>query len=93
LRTRVFDLNGKTLGLIGTGKIGLSVIGSPRLLAFEMEVMAYDIHRQSNLEEVLGFRYVSLDQLLECSDVISLHAALTPATYHLLDRALDRTSR
>ena len=58
-----------------------------------MEVVAYDIHRQSNLEEVLGFRYVSLDQLLECAHIIFLHAALPPATYHLLDRALDRTSR
>ena len=82
--TRGFDLNGKTLGVIGTGKIGLRVI---RLAtAFEMEVVAYDIHRQSNLEEVLGFRYVSLDQLLGCSHIISLHAALTPATYHLLYR-------
>jgi D-lactate dehydrogenase len=82
--TRGFDLNGKTLGVIGTGKIGLRVI---RLAtAFEMEVVAYDIHRQSKLEEVLGFRYVSLDQLLGCSHIISLHAPLTPATYHLLDR-------
>jgi lactate dehydrogenase-like 2-hydroxyacid dehydrogenase len=59
--TRGFDLNGKTLGMIGTGKIGLRVIRPAT--AFEMEVVAYDIHRQSSLEEVLGFRYVSLDQL------------------------------
>jgi D-lactate dehydrogenase len=82
--TRGFDLNGKTLGVIGTGKIGLRVI---RLAtAFEMEVVAYDIHRQSSLEKVLGFRYVSLDQLLGCSHIISLHTPLTPTTYHLLDR-------
>ncbi len=82
--TRGFDLNGKTLGVIGTGRIGLRVIRLAK--AFEMEVAAYDIHRQTNLEEALGFRYVSLDQLLGCSHIISLHAALTPATYHLLDR-------
>ena len=47
--TRGFDLNGKTLGVIGTGKIGLRVI---RLAtAFEVKVEACDIHRQSNLEE------------------------------------------
>jgi lactate dehydrogenase-like 2-hydroxyacid dehydrogenase len=55
LRTRVFDLNGKRLGLIGTGKIGLSVIGSPRLLAFEMEVMVYHIHGNRTSRKCLAF--------------------------------------
>jgi D-lactate dehydrogenase len=89
--TRGFDLNGKTLGVIGTGKTGLRVIRLAN--AFEMEVVAYDIHRQTNLEEVLGFRYVSFDQLLGCSHIISLHAPLTSATYHLLDRESFRKCR
>ena len=73
MRERGFDLNGKTLGVIGTGKIGLRVI---RLAtAFEMEVVAYDINRQSNLEEVLGFRYVSSPRS-NCSGARILHTRL-----------------
>jgi len=82
--TRGFDLKGKTLGVIGAGKIGLHVIRLAE--AFEMEVLAYDICQQSQLQDVFGFRYVPLDELQRRSDIISLHAPLTPATYHLLNR-------
>ena len=57
--TRGFDLKGKTLGVIGAGKIGLHVIRLAK--AFEMEVLAYDICQQSQLQDVFGFRYVPLD--------------------------------
>lgn len=72
---RGFELRGKTLGVIGSGKIGLRVIRFAR--AFEMEIVAYDINPQRHLEEVLGFRYISLDEL---------HVPLTPFTYHMLKR-------
>jgi D-lactate dehydrogenase len=82
--TRGFDLTGKTLGVVGTGKIGLRLIRFAK--AFEMNVIACDILEQSHLQEVLGFRYVPLDELLERSHIISLHVPLAPATYHLLNR-------
>jgi len=80
---RGFDLKGKTLGVIGTGSIGLHVIRIAR--GFGMEVLAYDIRPQPLLAEVLGFRYVSLEELLSESDIVTLHVPLTPATYHLID--------
>jgi len=55
-------------------------------LAFGMKVLAYDPYSRSLTAEVLGVRYVSLDDLLSSADVITLHAPLTPETHHLLDR-------
>jgi D-lactate dehydrogenase len=83
-RLRGFDLKDKTLGIVGTGRIGLRVahIG----LAFGMKVTAYEPYRQSLMAEIVGLRYVSFDDLLAGSHVISLHAPLTPETLHMLDR-------
>lgn len=78
------DLRGKLLGVIGAGSIGLHVIRIAR--AFGMHVVAYDIAPQQLLAEVLGFRYVSLVDLLGAVEVLSLHAPLTPATRHLMNR-------
>jgi D-lactate dehydrogenase len=78
------DLRSKTLGVVGAGNIGLHVIRMGR--AFGMEVLAYDAHPQPMLAEVLGFRYVSLDELLTTSDVITLHVPYRPETHHLIDR-------
>jgi D-lactate dehydrogenase len=78
------DLRSKTLGVVGAGNIGLHVIRMGR--AFGMEVLAYDAHPHPLLAEVLGFRYVSLDELLTTSDVISLHVPYRPETHHLIDR-------
>jgi D-lactate dehydrogenase len=83
-RLRSFDLKGKTLGVIGTGRIGFRVVHIA--LAFGMHVLAYDPHRRSLMAEIVGTRYVPFDELLRASHVISLHAPLTPETYHLLDR-------
>ncbi|MDR5693920.1 MAG: hydroxyacid dehydrogenase [Armatimonadota bacterium] len=80
---RGFDLKGKILGVVGTGSIGLHVIRIAR--GFNMEVLAYDIRPQPLLAEVLGFRYVSLEELLRESDIVTLHIPLTPATHHLMD--------
>ncbi|PZR75455.1 MAG: hydroxyacid dehydrogenase [Chthoniobacterales bacterium] len=81
---RGFDLKGKTIGVVGAGRIGLHVIRIAK--AFGMEVIATDISRTDTLSEVLGFEYVSFDELLERSDIISLHVPLTPVTVHLLNR-------
>ncbi len=82
-----FDLHGKTVGVIGTGKIG-SVFA--RIMAgFECQVLAYDPFPNDELRRVVD--YVSLDALLSKSDIVALHLPLTPATHHLIDKdALDR---
>ncbi len=81
---RGFDLQGKTLGVIGTGHIGAEVIRIAR--GFQMAVLACDVSPQSQLVAELGFRYVPLETLLASSDVISLHVPHLPATRHLLNR-------
>jgi D-lactate dehydrogenase len=78
------DLKDKTIGVIGTGRIGLHVIRIAR--GFGMKVLAYDVSPHDILAEVLGFNYVPLEDLLARSDVVSLHVPYIPATHHLLDR-------
>lgn len=78
-----FDLYGKTLGVVGAGKIGLHVIRIGR--ALNMRVLAFDVQPQSLLAEVLGFDYCSLDELLQNADVVSLHVPLNVHTQHLLN--------
>jgi D-lactate dehydrogenase len=79
-----FDLLGKTLGVIGTGRIGRHVIRIAN--GFQMQVLAHDKRGDPALAELLGFRYVELDQLLSDSDVITLHCPLTPETRHLIGK-------
>jgi D-lactate dehydrogenase len=81
---RGFDLYGKTLGVVGAGAIGLHVIRIAK--GFGMNVLAYDVMQNRLLAEVLGFRYVSLDELLSQSDIVTLHAPALPSTYHLINR-------
>ncbi|HLD26187.1 MAG TPA: NAD(P)-dependent oxidoreductase [Candidatus Andersenbacteria bacterium] len=76
---RGFDLEGKTLGIIGCGKIGSTVAEIAR--AFAMRVLVFDTHHDAALAARLGFGYVdSLEDLLRDADVISLHAPLTEET-------------
>lgn len=82
---RGFDLAGKTLGVIGAGRIGLHAIKIAK--GFGMNVVAYDVRREALLAEVLNFRYVSLDELLSVSDIISLHCPYNRETHHLLNLA------
>lgn len=77
------DLKGKTVGVIGAGRIGLHFIRMAR--AFGMAVVAYDPQPNELLAEVMHFTYVPLEELLACSDVVSLHAPSNPATRHLID--------
>jgi D-lactate dehydrogenase len=87
-----FDMKGKTAGIIGTGKIGLSLSGI--LKGFDMEVLAYDPYPREEAAREQGFEYVGLDELYRRSDIISLHCPLTPETKHLIDaQAIRRMKR
>jgi len=84
-----FDLQGKTIGVIGTGNIGRHVIRIAR--GFGMDVVAFDIRPDEALTADAGVRYASMDDLLSASDVITLHVPALPQTEHLLDaRAFAR---
>jgi D-lactate dehydrogenase len=78
-----FDLKGKVLGVVGTGSIGRHVIKIAK--GFEMEVAAFDVRPDATLADMLGFRYVSFDELLARADIISLHVPSMPETHHLLN--------
>ncbi|HEX5064163.1 MAG TPA: 2-hydroxyacid dehydrogenase [Kofleriaceae bacterium] len=76
-----FDLHDKTVGIVGTGRIGAA---AARIFAgFGCRVLAYDLRPQSELP----VEYVPLDELYARSDIISLHVPLTPATHHMIDAA------
>lgn len=79
-----FDLIGKTFGVIGTGHIGVSAIKIAK--GFGMEVVAFDAFPNQELAEKFGFTYLSLEELLSKSDVISLHVPFLPSTQHLINQ-------
>ena len=77
--TRVFELAGKTLGIVGLGNIGKKV--ARRAVAFDMDVQYYDIARLTeDAEDALGVRFVLFAELLRTSDVVTLHVPLDPTT-------------
>ena len=78
-----FDLNGKTVGVIGTGKIGGVLIKI--LHGFGCKILAYDVNKDENLVEQYGVHYTDCKTLCGESDIISLHVPLTPDTKHLID--------
>ncbi len=87
-----FDLHGKTVGIIGTGKIGRVFLDICR--GFGMRILAYDKFPAEGLDNGDTVRYVSLEELFEGSDIISLHCPLTEETHHLIDKeALTRCRR
>ena len=79
-----FDLDGKTAGIIGTGKIGQILIKI--LKGFDMKVIAYDLYPNQKAADELGFEYVSLDELYAKSDIISLNCPLTKDTQYMINR-------
>ncbi len=79
-----FDLHGKTVGIIGTGKIGRVFVDICR--GFGMKVLAYDKFPVKGLADGENIRYVELDELFRNSDIISLHCPLTDDTYHIIDQ-------
>ena len=87
-----FDLHGKTVGVIGTGRIGRVFIDICR--GFGMKVLAYDKFPVAGLDDGDTVRYVTLDELLAGSDIISLHCPLTEETNHIIDAvALDKCKK
>ena len=87
-----FDLHGKTVGVIGTGKIGRVFINICR--GFGMKVLAYDKYPAADLADGENIRYVQLDELFASSDVISLHCPLTEETYHVIDaKSLEKCKK
>lgn len=81
---RGIDLKGKTLGVVGAGRIGKEVIRIAK--GFGMEVLAADPFQDKKAERELGFQYVSLEKLLRSSDIITLHAIYTKETHHLISK-------
>ena len=84
-----FDLHGKTVGIIGTGKIGRVFIDICR--GFGMKILAYDKYPAKETEDGINVRYTTLDELLAKSDIISLHCPLTEETHYIIDeKALEK---
>ena len=78
-----FDVHGKTVGVIGTGKIGKCFISIMK--GFGAEVLAYDVYEDKDAEKELGYKYVALDELYKRSDIISLHCPLTDENEYMIN--------
>lgn len=77
------SLKAKTLGVVGTGRIGLEMI--KRAKCFEMNVIAFDVSQNKQAQKELDFEYVNLEDLALGSDIITLHAPLLDETYHMIN--------
>ena len=76
------DVHGKTLGIVGIGRIGSAMV--PRARGFNMDVIYYDCVRNSKKERELNLEYKTLEDVLENSDFVSMHVPLTPETRHMI---------
>ncbi len=81
-----FDMKGKTVGILGTGKIG-AIVGRILSQGFGMKVLAYDVRENPTVKEYGGI-YVPVEELLKNSDIVTLHLPLTPDTHHLIDEKM-----
>lgn len=81
---RGFDLAGKTIGVIGTGHIGVHAIRIAH--GFDMKVIGFDAHPNAELSQKLGFTYAPLEKLLMISDIITLHVPYNVHTHHLINK-------
>lgn len=79
-----FDLEDKTIGIIGGGRIGLHVARIAK--GFGMHVRVYDINQDNFLAELINFKYVTLDELLKTSDIVTLHVPLNKYTEHIINK-------
>ena len=86
-----FDLFGKTLGVVGTGRIGMHVIELAR--GFGMDVVAFDVHPNPERATALGFSYATLPDLAASADAITLHVPYLPETHHLIDADIFRVMK
>ncbi len=86
------EITGKRLGIVGMGRIGKAV--ALRAQAFKMETLYFDPQRMSSEEEKkYQASYLSLDELLSTSDIVTIHASLTPQTHHLISKEKLRLMR
>ncbi|MGD9714386.1 MAG: phosphoglycerate dehydrogenase [Thermomicrobiales bacterium] len=83
-RFKPIDLRGRTVGIVGLGRVGTVV--AKRLAAFEMNVLAYDPHIVPERFRELGVTSVDYETLLRTSDVVTYHVPSTPETHHMLDQ-------
>ena len=81
---RGIDIQGKTIGVLGTGRIGLHFI--KLLQGFGATVIAYDAFPRKEMQKEFHFKYVSLEKVLKESDIISIHVPLLPSTKHLINK-------
>ena len=79
-----FDMHGKTVGIIGTGKIGKCTINI--LLGFGCKILAYDKFPDNNVAQMKSVQYVELDKLFRGSDIISLHVPLSSESYYMINK-------
>lgn len=79
-----FDLAGKTLGVVGTGRIGKHAVHMGK--GFDMKIIAYDVFHDDAFAAQMGFSYMSLEDLLAQSDVITIHTPYLPSTHHLINQ-------
>lgn len=77
------DIRSRTLGIIGTGRIGSFLVRMGRL-GFNMPIIYHDVVRNQQIEKDYQARFVSMEELLKTSDFISLHVPLLPTTRHLI---------
>jgi D-3-phosphoglycerate dehydrogenase len=77
------ELSGKTMGIVGTGNIGKEV--AKRAVAFDLNVIAYDVFPNSSFAAEYGIKYVELSELFKEADFISLHTPSTPETVGMVD--------
>lgn len=77
-----FDLHGRTVGIVGAGKIGAAF--AKIMAGFGCQLLAYDSYPNAELKAI-GVRYVELAELFDQADIISLHCPLTPETHHLIN--------
>lgn len=77
------SLSGRTLGIIGMGRIGKAL--ARRAIACDMKIVYYNRNRvEQNVEEALNAKYLSLDELLKEADIVSINAPYTPQTHHII---------
>jgi len=76
------ELKGKTVGIIGFGRIGIGV--AKRLSSFGVKMLYYDISRRWDIEGILDVQYADIETILKESDIVTLHVPLTKSTYHLI---------
>jgi D-lactate dehydrogenase len=84
-----FDLKGKTIGIVGMGRIGMHVARIAK--GFDMNVVSYDPYPKREIGELIGFEFVDFEKLLKVSNIVSLHCVYNTATHHLINTENIRT--